>query len=179
MTCARQKTAWRSTAGLCWVWLKVGSWPRHSPLMPQIPFDSLGLELLILSLKQARTNPLTWLRQWTYSSATNMNAGFKLNIYPKAKFLLTWDQSWISILFTFGFIIPCNNTLSCCIPFSLFFAPNAGFQWPPCKVLAFTKDSPGIWIFDPIEGQLAVHCKPLLCFYFSPCSKRYCYCNWY
>lgn len=40
--------------------------------------------------------------------------------------------------------------------------PNAGFQWPSCKVFMFTKDLPGIWTFDPIEGQLAVHCKPLL-----------------
>ena len=39
---------------------------------------------------------------------------------------------------------------------------NAWFQWPPCKVFVLTKDLPGIWIFDAIEGGMAVHCKPLL-----------------
>ena len=44
----------------------------------------------------------------------------------------------------------------------MFCASNAGFQWPPCKVFVFTKDLPGILMFDPIEGSMTVHCKPLL-----------------
>ncbi|MCG8699973.1 MAG: hypothetical protein MI922_18100, partial [Bacteroidales bacterium] len=50
----------------------------------------------------------------------------------------------------------------CWLFLSFLLIANAGFQWPPCKVFVFKNDLPGIWIFDFIDGRMAVHCKPLL-----------------